>query len=532
MSTQLTQLADLESPIAAISTAPGTGGIAVVRLSGTGALAVADKVWKGKKLSEVESHTAHLGRVLDSRGETLDHCVATVFRAPHSFTGQDTVEFSVHGSKYIQNEALKTLVGAGARLANPGEFTRRAFANGRLSLTQAEAVADLIATESRAAHRLALSQMKGSFQDEIEQLRQNLLNLVSLLELELDFSEEDVEFADRTQLRQGLTQIVEHITKLGDSFDTGNVIKNGIPIAIVGPTNAGKSSLLNALLNEDRAIVTEHEGTTRDTIEETAHISDYLFRFIDTAGLRHTDDPVERLGIDRSHRAAEKAHIIVSVIDAVNPTPGIAEAHKIHTALKPHQTHIIALNKCDLTNPAPDTASEEQPGAPTYPPHGAHTSSQHGSSTPQMKINVTNPQPGETISLSDAPHSTTRQGAPTTHLHGGQAALLSEIQADRMVPVSAKNGEGIDTLMQLFSKIIDSQTRPNEIIVTNSRHAAALRQALSSANEMLRALDNNLPTDIAALEARSVLDALSEITGKITNTDILSNIFSKFCIGK
>jgi tRNA modification GTPase len=302
--------------ICAISTAPGVGGIAVARVSGPEAINIVDKIWHGKKLADVASHTAHLGNIDDRSGNTLDQAVATVFRAPASFTGEDVVEISVHGSTYIQAELIATLVAAGARLAEPGEFTRRAFTAGKMDLAQAEAIADLIASQSRAAHRVAMSQMRGGVSKRLAQLRDQLIELASLLELELDFSEEDVEFASRTRLIDIAQQIYAEVTRLHKSFDAGSAIKNGIPIAIVGDTNAGKSSLLNALVGDERAIVSNIHGTTRDIVEDTVTIGNNLFRLMDTAGLRDTTDPVEQIGIERSHRAMQKASITLLVTDA------------------------------------------------------------------------------------------------------------------------------------------------------------------------------------------------------------------------
>ena len=297
--------------IVAPATAPGQAALAVLRLSGPQAIAIADTLWRGKSLAQADSHTAHLGTVLDSRGLQLDQAVAVVYRAPRSFTGQDSVELTVHGSMYVRRELLDTLIKAGARLAEPGEFTRRAFLGGRLDLSQAEAVADIIAAESRAANDIAQSQLQGKFAGRIQQLRQQLIDIASLLELELDFAEEDLEFADRTLLTQLATQARDEIKRLLQSFRTGDAIMRGIPVAIVGAPNAGKSSLLNALLGHDRAIVSDVPGTTRDTIEETLHLGDHLFRFIDTAGLRASTDAVERIGIDRARAAIASARIIL-----------------------------------------------------------------------------------------------------------------------------------------------------------------------------------------------------------------------------
>ena len=337
--------------IVAPATAPGQAALAVLRLSGPQAIAIADTLWRGKSLAQADSHTAHLGTVLDSRGLQLDQAVAVVYRAPRSFTGQDSVELTVHGSMYVRRELLDTLIKAGARLAEPGEFTRRAFLGGRLDLSQAEAVADIIAAESRAANDIAQSQLQGKFAGRIQQLRQQLIDIASLLELELDFAEEDLEFADRTRLTQLATQAREETRRLLQSFRTGDAIMRGIPVAIVGAPNAGKSSLLNALLGHDRAIVSDVPGTTRDTIEETLHLGDHLFRFIDTAGLRTSTDAVERIGIDRARAAIASARIILYVHDATLPL------HPDLIPRVPDATTLLVLNKTDLI-PTPTLDSQ------------------------------------------------------------------------------------------------------------------------------------------------------------------------------
>lgn len=337
--------------IVAPATAPGQAALAVLRLSGPQAIAIADTLWRGKSLAQADSHTAHLGTVLDSRGLQLDQAVAVVYRAPRSFTGQDSVELTVHGSMYVRRELLDTLIKAGARLAEPGEFTRRAFLGGRLDLSQAEAVADIIAAESRAANDIAQSQLQGKFAGRIQQLRQQLIDIASLLELELDFAEEDLEFADRTLLTQLATQARDEIKRLLQSFRTGDAIMRGIPVAIVGAPNAGKSSLLNALLGHDRAIVSDVPGTTRDTIEETLHLGDHLFRFIDTAGLRASTDAVERIGIDRARAAIASARIILYVHDATLPL------HPDLIPRVPDATTLLVLNKTDLI-PTPTLDSQ------------------------------------------------------------------------------------------------------------------------------------------------------------------------------
>lgn len=329
-----------ERTICAISTPAGVGGIAVARISGPEAIKVCQRLWHGKDLAEAVSHTAHLGTIYDSCGMPLDQAVATVFRAPSSFTGEDVVEISVHGSRYVQRELLNALISAGAILAEPGEFTRRAFAAGRMDLAQAEAVADVIASESRAAHRIAINQMRGRFSDRLHELRDKLLELAALLELELDFSEEDVEFASRVRLLEIARSVRDEVRRLASSFRSATAIKDGIPVAIVGATNAGKSSLLNALLDDDRAIVSDIHGTTRDIVEDLLTVGDYRFRIMDTAGLRSTTDTIESLGIERSIRAAANARIVIIVIDRENPSlPDLPDTDA---------DLIVAVNKNDL----------------------------------------------------------------------------------------------------------------------------------------------------------------------------------------
>ncbi|MDE6485330.1 MAG: tRNA uridine-5-carboxymethylaminomethyl(34) synthesis GTPase MnmE [Duncaniella sp.] len=336
--------------ICAISTPPGIGGIAVARISGPHAIDITDSIWQGQPLAGASSHTAHLGTIVDTDGKMLDQAVATVYRAPRSFTGEDTVELSIHGSAYIQRRLIETLISAGCALAQPGEFTRRAFTAGKMDLAEAEAIADVIASNSRAAHRIAVTQMKGAYSRRLNELRAQLLDLAALLELELDFSEEDVEFASRENLRKIAHDIHTEVTRLHSSFAAGQAIKDGIPVAIVGATNAGKSSLLNTLIGDDRAIVSDIHGTTRDTIEETLETGDYLFRFIDTAGLRETDDTIERIGIQRTRQAIDRAMITLLVIDPASiPDKGIIE-NTLPT--DPTRHLIIAINKTDLHSPA------------------------------------------------------------------------------------------------------------------------------------------------------------------------------------
>lgn len=473
--------------ICAISTPAGVGGIAVVRVSGPNAIQITDTVWKGRRLADVTTHTAHLGDIIDPENPTepLDTAVATVFKGPRSFTGDDVVEISVHGSRWIQRELVNLLIRRGCRMAEPGEFTRRAFANGRLDLTQAEAVADVIAASSRSAHRLAASQMRGEFSKHISELRDKLIEIASLLELELDFSEEDVEFASRRQLESLAQTLLAKITSLASSFSTGSVLKDGVPVAIVGEPNVGKSTLLNALLRDNRAIVSDIPGTTRDTIEDTMEIDGILYRFIDTAGIRQTTDSIENLGIERSYAAISRARIVVLLL-----TPDISaeKFEEIRTTVSSHLPEdaalITVINKIDTLS--------------------SDSSINDGSVATIGNINNTSDRDSQNDNSSTSP-----------------------------IPISASKGQNIDQLINQLKRHSGAEdTEDAGLIVTNARHYEALLHAQASLIRVINGISANISGDFIAQDLRETIHHLSVITGSITTTDLLSSIFEKFCIGK
>jgi len=447
--------------ICAISTAYGTGGIAVVRVSGEQAISIVDGLFRGRsRLADARANTVHFGRIERETGEreVLDEVLCSVFRAPHSFTGEDTVEIACHGSVYIQQELLHWLIDGGARMAQPGEFTRRAFLNGKMDLAQAEAVADLIAAQSKAEKDLALSQLRGSVSNELSALRDRLLHFTSLIELELDFADhEELEFADRTELNALAAEIAHQLAALTASFRTGNAIRHGIPVAIVGAPNVGKSTLLNALLGEQRAIVSDIQGTTRDTIEDTLVLDGVLFRLIDTAGLRESDDTIENLGMERSRQAATQAQIVVLVSEP-NPGPSL----KGRELVEVKGTIIEVVNKCDL-------------------------------------------------------------------LEG--VSLQGETNGRRLLLISAKNGE-IAPLKEELVRVAREHMQTSAVMLSNARHYEAVSRAHEAIKRVQEGLAQGLSGELLSMDLQDCLSALGEVTGQITNQEVLSNIFTKFCIGK
>jgi len=454
--------ADHLDTIVALATPPGVGAIGVIRLSGPKAIEIADLIFKGKTLANQKSHTIHFGTIM-SGDKTIDEVLISLFKAPTSYTKEDVVEISCHGSPFIINELLKIVIHQGARLAKPGEFTQRAFLNGQLDLTQAEAVADLIASESEKAHQTAIKQMRGGFSEEIKQLREQLVHFASMIELELDFSEEDVEFASRDDLKSLIEKILGVVSALLESFSLGNVIKNGVPTVIAGKPNAGKSTLLNALLNEEKAIVSHIPGTTRDFIEDEIVIDGVQFRFIDTAGIRDTEDHVEKIGVERTHSKMREASLVLYLVDLVNDT--LTDIHRQVNQLENLGIPFVMVgNKIDKA----------------------------------------------------------------------KSEVIKELKKDpRFVFISALSRENLDNLKSKILEIINLDNfRTGNTIITNARHFESLQDTKNALSQVLDGIDARITNDFLAIDIRHALNALGEITGEITTDDLLSNIFSKFCIGK
>ena len=467
-----------EECICALAT-PAGGAIGIVRLSGKNAIEITDKVFvsvSGKQLSAAKPNTLHYGEIKDKDGHTIDDVLVSVFRAPHSYTGEDSTEISCHGSRYILQQVLQRLIEVGCRQAEPGEYTRRAYMNGKMDLSQAEAVADLIASTNKATHQMALSQLKGHFSSELTVLREKLLKMTSLLELELDFSDhEELEFADRSELRALAAEIEKKITTLAHSFETGNALKQGVPVAIVGKTNVGKSTLLNRLLHEEKAIVSNIHGTTRDVIEDTTLIDGITFRFIDTAGIRKTDDVVENIGIERTYQKMEEAKIVIWLLDAQPTEAEIEEMKEKNQGKK----LLMVFNKIDEISFDKAVLSSDE-----------------------------NSQTSSSVSLSDE-----------------NVSILN---------ISARTGENVSDLEQALVRAADiPEITENDVIVTSARHYEALLRADESLSRVLESMDMGMSGDIIAEDLKMVLEELGEITGgQISSQETLNNIFKHFCIGK
>ena len=523
-----------EDTICAPATVPGTGAISVIRVSGPEALTIADKVITCRKgsIAEAGGYTLKFGFIYNranncssedcktspkvencskngANGQVIDEVLVSIFRAPHSYTGENSVEISCHASSYIVSSIMNLLYAAGARAAEPGEFTQRAYLNGKMDLAQAEAVADVIASQNAAAHRVAFKQMKGGFSSELKGMRNELLELVSLMELELDFSEEEVEFADRSQLDNLLDQIIAHVSRLIDSFRLGNAIKNGVPVAIAGATNTGKSTLLNALLGEDRAIVSDVHGTTRDTIEETLNIDGILFRFIDTAGLRETDEVVEQIGIKRTFKKIEEASIVLGMVDLTRDFDSTCETIREIISKVNFEEQILAflLNKTDI--------SEVNKKVILYN---------------YIVSLIENKELKHKCVIFD------KEGCESS-IPTEKTADPSEIQAHSdsiaVIPISAKTGSGLEILRtHLASTQRDLMADSDTTLVTNQRHAQALSDARTSLLRVREGLASGIPTDLAAQDIREAIYHLGSIVGEISTDEVLGNIFRNFCIGK
>lgn len=461
------------STICAISTAPGVGGIAVVRISGTKAISIVNKIFVAKNKEqhflEQSPNTVCFGSIVNQKNELIDEVLVSIFKAPHSFTGEDIVEISCHGSIFIQQEILKLLLEQGCESARAGEFSQRAFLNGKMDLSQAEAIADLIASSSAVSHRMALNQMRGNFSKELMKLREKLLNFVSLIELELDFNEEDVEFADRDELKKLALDIEKKVLSLADSFSLGNVLKNGIPVALVGETNVGKSTLLNFLLNEEKAIVSDIHGTTRDVIEDMVNIGGVTFRFIDTAGIRDTKDKIENMGIERTYQKIEQASIILWLIDATQVSEHIEWLTERIAKRAVGKKVILVFNKIDKIDGEEHLILEE---------------------------------------------------------------LFAAFDAERIY-ISAKKHINTDILQDALLKAAQiPELQTGDVVVSNIRHYEALKKAQISIQRVIEGLEDNISHDFLSQDIRECMHFLGEITGQISTDEILGNIFENFCIGK
>lgn len=567
-----------EDTICAPATVPGTGAISVVRVSGPEALHAVSAIVScrdGRDVASAPGYSVRYGHVFMQDGSLLDDVLVSVFRAPHSYTGEDSAEISCHASRYIVDNIMFMLAGQGIRAAAPGEFTRRAFLNGKMDLAQAEAVADLIAAENAAAHRVALNQLKGGFSKELKKMRDQLLNIVSLMELELDFSEEEVEFADRSELSGLVDGVIAHIGRLASSFRVGNAIKNGIPVAIAGATNTGKSTLLNTLAGEERAIVSDVHGTTRDTIEETMNVGGMVFRFIDTAGIRKTDETVEQIGIERTFRKVEEAAVVLVMLDlgrlqrlfsgyaagdgdnVSGGEEGILPEQLLSDILDrvdaSGQKVIFVLNKVDIFKA--DAASGDFPSGGNsvsggssasgdFPPDDASVS---GVGSDGRLPEYAENRAGEYGVLTGTFFRNGLSGKFTLpEIDNKNVSLLNKIislinnqcvsrgiKDAALVFVSAREGEGTGSLKDALSCLCQEYVGVSDgVIITNLRHIEALENASAALQRVRSGLSSGLPTDLVSQDIREALYHLGSIVGEISTDEILGSIFSRFCIGK
>ena len=494
--------------ICALATPHGMGAIALVRVSGSKAMEIVASLFqrngKPMEIDQIISHKAYHGHLIN-KGELLDEVVVTFFKAPHSFTGEDSAEISVHGSVYIQQKLLQVLIEHGCRMAEAGEFTRRAFVNRKFDLAQAEAIADLISSESEATHRVAINQLKGGFSNELQVMRSKLLEMTALMELELDFSEEDVEFADRSKLMALLDETLTHVHRLKDSFRLGNAIKNGVPVAIVGQTNVGNSTLLNALLGEDRAIVSDIAGTTRDTIEETLNIDGTVFRFIDTAGIRDTDETIEKIGIERTFRKISEANIVLGMIDGTLPFSKIKAAAKtiIDHVNVLQQKLLLLINKSDVMKDATMFTLNDDLLDALKDSYEKNVEAHGGYMTDEYQYSITG-----------------------QYLHD----LRNLMKFDYLTAKDPEDVEGLKKRIAYWGN--DNTVSADAVLVTNVRHYDALTHASEALLHVKEGLQINTPTDLVSQDLREAIHYLGTITGEITTDEVLGTIFSRFCIGK
>ncbi|HQA93137.1 MAG TPA: tRNA uridine-5-carboxymethylaminomethyl(34) synthesis GTPase MnmE [Bacteroidales bacterium] len=511
-----------QDTICALATPSGSGAIAVIRVSGNKSLEIADKIFKSGRndsLKAAEGYSVRYGTIFNEE-EVIDQVLVTVFRSPASYTGEDSVEISCHCSPFIIKEILSLLVKNGSRMALAGEFTQRAFLNGKMDLAQAEAVADLIASETASAHRVALSQMRGGFSSELSSMRASLLEIVALMELELDFSEEEVEFADRKHLRSLLDETLAHIGELISGFKLGNVIKNGIPVAIAGATNTGKSTLLNAILGEERAIVSPIHGTTRDFIEDTVNIDGTLFRFIDTAGIRKTHETLENIGIERTFEKIRQATVVLLMLDATRPDNFDDSIHTLTLKVdQSHQKVIILINKCDLVLDFPKSVKDTVSVKDTILGEDEIEDEISGKDAMSAKY---------AIEVDDI-DAILGKYVENVREYSSSAGL----SPTAIIPISAGKRLGLDSIKKTLHSICSiGVTNSNSVLVTNLRHFEALQNAHSALTRVAEGLESTLPTDLLTQDLREALHHLGTITGAITTDEVLGEIFSRFCIGK